>query len=137
MNRSPGRQRARPKETVPATKVTLKTEPGGKTPAAEHACIEPDPELARLAADRVVVENVSPEIDCGRFAAKAAVGDSFIVEADIFSDGHDKIDAALLIRRADQERWREAPMAFVDNDRWRGFATVEENARYIYTIIAW
>jgi starch synthase (maltosyl-transferring) len=28
-------------------------------------------------------------------------------------------------------------MAFFDNDRWRGFAIVEENARYRYTVIAW
>jgi starch synthase (maltosyl-transferring) len=84
-----------------------------------------------------VIENVSPEIECGRFPAKAVVGDCFTVEADIFGDGHDKIDAALLIRRADEEGWREAAMGFFDNDRWRGFALVEENARYLYTIIAW
>ena len=94
-------------------------------------------DMAKLAENRVVIENVSPEIDGGRFPAKAAVGDRFTVEADIFADGHDKIDAALLIRRADEEAWREAPMAFFDNDRWRGFAVVEENARYRYTLIAW
>jgi hypothetical protein len=55
-----------------------------------------DPKLARLAANRVVIESVSPEIDGGRFPAKAAVGDCFTVEADIFADGHDKIDAAFL-----------------------------------------
>jgi starch synthase (maltosyl-transferring) len=87
--------------------------------------------------DRVVIENVSPEVDCGRFPAKAAVGDCFTVEADVFVDGHDKIGAALLIRRADETAWREAPMAFFDNDRWRGFALVEENARYVFTVIAW
>jgi starch synthase (maltosyl-transferring) len=97
----------------------------------------PDSALARSAVDRVAIENVAPEIDGGRFPAKAVVGDSFAVEADIFSDGHDKIAAALLIRRADSQEWTEAPMAFHDNDRWRGFALVEENARYFYTLIAW
>ncbi len=97
----------------------------------------PDPELARLAADRVVIENVSPEVNCGRFRAKAAVGDCFTVEADIFADGHDKIDAAFLIRRADGADWQEVPMAYFDNDRWRGFTVVEENTRYRYTLIAW
>src|SRR5687768_18492803 len=28
-------------------------------------------------------------------------------------------------------------MGFFDNDRWRGFAMVEENTRYRYTLIAW
>ena len=65
-----------------------------------------DPLLAELAANRVAIEGVSPEIDAGRFPAKAVAGDSFIVEADIFCDGHDSIDAALLLRRADASDWR-------------------------------
>jgi starch synthase (maltosyl-transferring) len=97
----------------------------------------PDAALAKLAADRVVIESVSPEIDGGRFPAKAAVGDCFTVEADIFCDGHDKIGAALLVRRFDEADWREFPMAYFDNDRWRGFAPVEQNIRHYYTLIAW
>ena len=62
---------------------------------------------------RVAIEDVSPEIDGGRFPAKAAVGDVLVVEADIFCDGHDKIAAALLIRRAGEARWREAPMVLL------------------------
>jgi starch synthase (maltosyl-transferring) len=108
---------------------------GALQPAASHRL--PEPSLEALAANRVVIETLSPEIDGGRFHAKAAAGDAFEVEADIFCDGHDKIDAALLIRRTDEETWREVPMAFVDNDRWRGVAIVESNARYLYTVIAW
>jgi starch synthase (maltosyl-transferring) len=93
--------------------------------------------LLALAANRVVIERVTPEIDCGRFPAKRVVGDSLAVEADIFCDGHEVIAAALLHRRAGEEDWREAPMTFVENDRWRGAFTVEENARYVYTVIAW
>jgi len=44
---------------------------------------------------RVVIERVSPEIDCGQFAVKRAVGDSVTVTADIFADGHDAISAVL------------------------------------------
>jgi len=125
----------RPASRAPARKAPARPVETG-APAAT-AAPEVDTKLAWLAANRVVIENVSPEIDGGRFPAKAAQGDCFSVEADIFGDGHDKIDAALLIRRADREEWREAPMALVENDRWRGFARVDDNARYIYTIIAW
>jgi hypothetical protein len=31
---------------------------------------------------RVVIEGVSPEIDCGRFAIKRVVGETVLVEAD-------------------------------------------------------
>ena len=131
-----GEHRAMTKSRTPA-RLRRSTDP----PAAETAALPEypavDPSLARLAADRVVIENVSPEVNGGRFPAKAAVGDTFVVKADIFADGHEKIDAALLIRRSGATGWTEAPMTFVDNDRWRGSARVAENARHAYTVIAW
>ncbi len=51
--------------------------------------------LRNAAIDRIAIEGVQPEIDGGRFAVKRAVGDVMTVEADVFCDGHDKIDAAL------------------------------------------
>src|SRR6516164_1751563 len=38
---------------------------------------------------RVVIERISPEIDCGRFPVKRVIGETVVVEADIFADGHD------------------------------------------------
>jgi starch synthase (maltosyl-transferring) len=86
---------------------------------------------------RIAIEGVQPEIDGGRFAAKRAVGDVLTVEADIFGDGHDKIAAALLYRTEGDREWHEAPMRFLENDRWRGEVPLVENTRYLYTIIAW
>jgi starch synthase (maltosyl-transferring) len=93
--------------------------------------------LAVLAEARVAIEAVSPEIDGGRFPAKTVAGEAVIVEADIFGEGHDKIDAAILWREAGSPEWRESPMAFFDNDRWRGTFTPETNAPHEFTIIAW
>ena len=93
--------------------------------------------LQQLADSRIAIEGISPEIDGGRFPAKAAAGEPVEIEADIFSDGHDKIAAALLYRAEHEADWREATMALFDNDRWRGTFTPDLNARYLYTIIAW
>lgn len=93
--------------------------------------------LELLAGSRLAIESVWPEIDGGRFPIKRSVGDTVTVEADIFCDGHDKIAAALLYKRADERVWHEAPMAHVDNDRWRGQFAVRDNAMYLYTIAAW
>ncbi len=117
------------------TRTSAKARSG--TGRGKRAVAAPDVELTELAANRVAIEGVSPDIDGGRFPAKAVAGAPFVVEADIFCDGHDKIDAALLIRREDETDWREVPMAFFDNDRWRGVAVPADNARYLYTIIAW
>lgn len=86
---------------------------------------------------RVVIEAVSPELDGGRSPVKRIVGESLRVEADIFSDGHEIIDAAILSRVAGSDAWREDPMVFVDNDRWAGHFPLERNARYEFTLIAW
>lgn len=95
------------------------------------------PVPSALSSARVAIEAVSPEIDGGRFPAKTVTGEPVIVEADIFGEGHDKIDAAILWRQTGAPEWREAPMAFFDNDRWRGTFTPERNAGHEFTIIAW
>jgi len=95
------------------------------------------PPLEGLAALRVAIESVEPEINGGRFSAKAAVGESVRVEADIFCDGHDVIDASVLFRVEGSRKWREAPMRFFDNDRWRGSFLIKKQAPHEFTIIAW
>jgi len=93
--------------------------------------------LERLAADRVVVERVTPELDGGRFPVKRIVGDVLTVEADIFADGHDKLGAVVRYRCLHEAEWHEERMRFVDNDRWAGSFPLVRNTRYVYTVEAW
>jgi starch synthase (maltosyl-transferring) len=86
---------------------------------------------------RIAIEGVTPRVDCGRYPVKRIAGDELQVEADIFSDGHDEVMAALLFRRLGEEKWREAPMHRLDNDRWRGSFLLEEPGVYLYTLIGW
>jgi starch synthase (maltosyl-transferring) len=86
---------------------------------------------------RVVIEAVSPEIESGDFAVKRVVGETLVVEADIFADGHDEVSAALLFRVDSEAEWREAPMSPVGNDRWRGEFSVERMGIYYYTLLGW
>src|SRR5262249_42337449 len=85
----------------------------------------------------VVIDNVQPLIDCGRAPIKRVVGEDLIVEADIFKDGHDVVAAVLKWRVVGKRAWRETPMAFVDNDRWRGVCTLYDEAIHEYTVEAW
>ena len=59
---------------------------------------------------RVVIEGVRPEIDYGRFPIKRTVGETVVVEADIFTDGHDLVDAVLMYRKETDRVLTEAPM---------------------------
>jgi len=86
---------------------------------------------------RVVIERVSPEIDCGRFPIKRVVGEAVVVEADVFADGHDQVACQVLYLRAGEKEWQSSPMAALGNDRWRGAFPVVKTGRYEYTIEGW
>jgi starch synthase (maltosyl-transferring) len=86
---------------------------------------------------RIIVEGLHPEVDAGRFPIKRTVGEDVIVGADIFTDGHDKLAAALLYRRAGESSWRQAPMQPLGNDRWQAGFPVEAIGRYEYTVEGW
>jgi starch synthase (maltosyl-transferring) len=86
---------------------------------------------------RVAVEAVAPSVNDGRFPAKRLVGELVEVSADLISDGHDRLAAALLWRAADADVWREAPMTAAGNDRWVGRFPLGRVGRYVFTILAW
>ncbi|CAN5823653.1 alpha-1,4-glucan--maltose-1-phosphate maltosyltransferase [soil metagenome] len=89
------------------------------------------------ASRRIVIEDVYPELDCGRYAVKREVGDVLEVYADIFKEGHDALAAAVRWHREGEEEWREERMRFINNDRWGGSFALEENTRYLFTVVAW
>jgi starch synthase (maltosyl-transferring) len=93
--------------------------------------------LAGPKAARVAIEKIEPQVDGGRFAAKAVAGQELIVSADIFSDGQDTLRAAICYRAAGERKWREAPMAHYDNDRWRGPIVLDAVGPWEFRVLAW
>lgn len=85
---------------------------------------------------RIVIENVHPELDCGRYPVKRIVGGVFDVWADIFRDGHDVIDAVVRYETPSGQT-HAAPMTHIDNDRWRGSFRATQIGRHTYTVEAW
>lgn len=93
-----------------------------------------DPRLA----GRVIIEEVTPQVDEGRYPAKRTVGEEVVVEADVFADGHDVLAAVLLWRQRGLAKWRETPMAPLGNDRWRAsFTAAVEFSTYEFTVEGW
>jgi starch synthase (maltosyl-transferring) len=86
---------------------------------------------------RVVIENVRPEIDGGRFPITRTPGELVTVSADIFSDGHDVVDAVLEYRKDGERDWQYAPMQPITNDGWQGEFRAGEVGNYFYTLRAW
>jgi starch synthase (maltosyl-transferring) len=85
----------------------------------------------------VVIENVSPALEAGRYPVKREVGDTLLVEADIFREGHEALAAELLYRLAGTKKWTAVAMAMGENDRWSASFLLRKNARYEYTVRAW
>lgn len=86
---------------------------------------------------RVAIEHVEPELDGGRFPVKRVLGDTIIVEADLFADGHDVIRGLLRSRHESQEEWLETPLSLLGNDRWQASFQVTELGQYRYSIMGW
>jgi starch synthase (maltosyl-transferring) len=86
---------------------------------------------------RVVIENITPQVDCGRFPAKRTIGESVAVEADVFTDGHDAVAATLFYRQESSNEWHAVPMSPLGNDRWQARFAVQNLGRYLFTVAGW
>ena len=86
---------------------------------------------------RLVLEGVRPEIDCGSFPIKRTVGEEVVVEVDAFADGHDALTVLLRYRPEAVQQWTDVPMEFLGNDRWRASFPVTMVGRYRYTVTGW
>ncbi len=101
--------------------------PVGKLTAPDQALLAP----------RVVIEDVTPSVDAGRFAVKRLVGEVVEVEADIFSDGHGVLGGRVVWQGPHGSPGGTAPMHAVVNDRWQGVFVLEKAGRYRFWIEAW
>ena len=86
---------------------------------------------------RVVIENVRPEIQGGRFPIKRTIGEHVEVTADSYADGHDILHVVLLHRPGSQRNWEEVPMQPLVNDSWRAKFIVGAEGLHLYTLKAW
>ena len=87
---------------------------------------------------RVVIEDVTPRVDDGRFPVKRVSGDMITVEADVFGDGHDEVRARLAWTPPGEDwQWQEVEMEPLGNDRWRASFGVDSIGRWLYSITGW
>ncbi len=86
---------------------------------------------------RIQIQDVRPQVDCGRYPVKVTEGDPVAISATIFKDGHDVLRAVVRYRAAGGRRWLEAPLEPVGNDRWEGRFEPAGLGRWQYTVEAW
>ena len=86
---------------------------------------------------RIQIQHLTPLVDCGRFAAKACVGDEVRVEATVFRDGHEILRGALRVKSPGATRWRDEPLRDLGNDRFAASFTPDDPGRWSYRVEAW
>jgi starch synthase (maltosyl-transferring) len=86
---------------------------------------------------RIVIEEIQPSVNDGRYPAKRILGDTITVTAAIFGDGHDHVAARLLYRHHSQPEWNSAPFTELTNDLWSATFPVDKLGSWHVTIEAW
>jgi starch synthase (maltosyl-transferring) len=86
---------------------------------------------------RVVIEEVSPQVDGGRYPAKRTLDDVVTVTAALFGDGHDHVSGRLLYRHSSKTEWRSTPLVPLTNDLWSATFTADELGDWLFTIEGW
>ncbi|HSP29931.1 MAG TPA: maltotransferase domain-containing protein, partial [Ilumatobacteraceae bacterium] len=99
------------------------------------------PTLPNTRPSRVIVEPVRPLVDRGDFPAKASLGEPLTIHADVFTDGHDVVAAALRWRRVTgnggRSSWQEVVMTGIGNDRFAATVTPSDLGRLEYDVVGW
>ena len=54
--------------------------------------------------ERVVIDDIRPQLDCGAFFIKRVVGEEVAVSADILPDGHDIMQAEVLYKHHSEKK---------------------------------
>jgi starch synthase (maltosyl-transferring) len=86
---------------------------------------------------RAVIENLRPAVDGGLFAVKRIVGESVLVSADAFADGHDAVRCQLLLQTPGEVDWQRIEMRSLGNDAWEAEFPLPVVGRYEFTVEAW
>src|SRR3954447_23970983 len=120
-------------KTIDDTARRAKRKTGTSSTPGSDGAAALDPSLQR----RVIVEGVTPQVDEGRYPARRTLGETVLVEADVYADGHDELAAVLLWRKAGDADWTETAMEALGNDRWRGAFTLAQYTRYEFTVEGW
>jgi starch synthase (maltosyl-transferring) len=88
---------------------------------------------------RIAITEVTPTVTCGQYPARAVTGETVVVSALVFREGHDAVGCNVVVTRPDGTRGgflRMEPGA-PGTDRWSAQVPVDAQGRWTYAIEAW
>ena len=85
----------------------------------------------------IVIEEVMPSVDDGKFPAKSTEGSVLKVSARIYRSGSSRIRARVAFKHSSERKWEYGPLAMLDNDLWSGRMSTRKTGYYKFRIQAW
>ncbi|HZA71568.1 MAG TPA: alpha-1,4-glucan--maltose-1-phosphate maltosyltransferase [Propionibacteriaceae bacterium] len=131
----------------PADREAAAQPSASATPAKARSAAEPaapttvtisPPRLGTL-VDRIPVMKVSPVIEGGAYPAKAAVGESIPIRAQVFREGHDAVNASVVLTNPEGQETvfgmhRTTPAGF---DWWTASVTLDRQGAWTFRVEGW
>ena len=136
---------------VPSTAAPDTSSQPGTTASASASSAAPSadsPSTSALVAEkpplgngigRIPVTKVSPVIEGGAYPAKAAVGESIPIRATVFREGHDAVNASVILTDPDGDERLEpmhptTPLGF---DWWTTSVTLDREGSWTFRVEGW
>jgi starch synthase (maltosyl-transferring) len=109
-----------------------------KQPATARATADVQPALA-IASERIPIIDVAPAVECGRWPAKAVVGEQLTVSATVFREGHDALGANVVLVDPRGRPGPFTPMRLVapGTDRYEATVAPSSTGLWSFHIEAW
>lgn len=104
------------------------------TPKHNKAWSNADPAMLK---PRIVISNISPCVNGGRYPAKATINQALTIGATIFMDGHDKLAARVVYRDETDSAWRSRILTPRGNDFWDAVLVPNHTGFITFHIEAW
>jgi starch synthase (maltosyl-transferring) len=88
---------------------------------------------------RIPILGVTPLVECGRWPIKAVVDETFTVSATVFREGHDAVNANVVLRgpRGRKGPWTPMHQTVPGTDRWEAEVTATAEGDWTYVVEAW
>lgn len=86
---------------------------------------------------RVIISNVSPQLEGGKYPAKATLNERVFFSANIFADGHDEVAASVFVKHEKDRTWKELPLRLTINDLWQQVFMPQRVGSYYFKVQAW
>ena len=134
----PERDDAAQPDSAASSSTQASTEKPATTAAAQPKVAISKPELG-TPIDRIPVHKVSPVIEGGAYPAKAVVGESIPIRATVFREGHDAVNASVVLTDPNGTERLEpmhptTPLGF---DWWTASVVLDTEGLWTYRVEGW